>query len=194
MMRKKPDKDKISKLFRPITYDEADDGTLFYVWVYSGREKPPAPYDKLIRNYKKLDADVRLFAENYVDELFTEEEANKLMDFLSKKFGLEAYLFPVKIPVSSKSRLISIRADALQNFEELFPLKKEDGYPLPFEVKVRIYEEPSLSDKERSQYYIHKVFEYFGLKADPEVVAEIVEEIYIDEGLYVAELDDKQEK
>jgi|GEM_PF-1978761 len=192
-MAAKGSRKPLDKLYRPVTYEEGEEGTLFYVWVYSGREKPPVPYDKIIRNYKKLNADERLFAETYVDELFTESESKMLIDFLHKKFGLEAYLLPIKLPVSSKNTLMSVRADALQNFEELFHLDKGKDYPLPFEVKARIYEEPPLSDKERSQYYIHKVFEYFGLKADADIVEEVVEKLYLEEGLYVAELDDKTE-
>lgn len=54
-------------------------------WCYAGRKKPLAPYDELIADYHSLDRIIRQYMEDYVCELFTEEEIMSLRAYLLRR-------------------------------------------------------------------------------------------------------------
>jgi len=68
------------------------DGVRFN-WFYMGREKPVAPYERLICGYKCLDKRVRPYFEDHMKELFTKDELEALNGYLLKSHALPGATF-----------------------------------------------------------------------------------------------------
>ena len=51
-------------------------------WIHLQRRIPPASYGRLIEGYAQINERVRIFFEDYVKELFTEQEIDLLSGYL----------------------------------------------------------------------------------------------------------------
>lgn len=69
-------------------------------WVYLGRKFPVGRFEKLIDGYKQIDERMRSYFEEYVNELFTEEEVEKLRGFVSAAVGVDVHAVEQELPIS----------------------------------------------------------------------------------------------
>lgn len=70
-------------------------------WIYLERQAPSWPYGKLIDGYAQIGEQVRHFFEQYVKELFTEEEIEMLRVHLKAGFGSNFTVNEEQLPVQS---------------------------------------------------------------------------------------------
>jgi hypothetical protein len=68
-------------------------------WIYHDRAQPIAPYADLIADYGQLVQPERTYAEQYMDNLFTEAEYATLRRYLAKHHGLDVSMSVVPIPM-----------------------------------------------------------------------------------------------
>lgn len=162
-------------------------------WIYAGRTKPVAPFHALIDDYSGIDEGMRPYFEDYVKELFTEEEVLPLQDFVSKEFGSSLQLKEVTLPVSSlfiPMPFKGITAGEQRGFYH--PADQQDE--LPFQVcayfdlnscpsSVCMQEET----RERGVTYLREAIKALGLQPElnDEEIAEAVERLYNRFGLHV---------
>lgn len=69
-------------------------------WVYPDRKNPVADYEDLIDEYARIDKRMRGYFEEYVSELFTEEEIELLKPRVSALLGTELNVVEETVPVS----------------------------------------------------------------------------------------------
>jgi len=64
------------------------------------REKPLAPYEELLTDYKSMDDRTRAYAEGFVNELLTEAEVEELRSYLGD--SSELHTEEIKLPTTDK--------------------------------------------------------------------------------------------
>lgn len=69
-------------------------------WIYLDRKFPIGRYEKLIDGYKQIDERMRSYFEEYVNELFTEEEVENLRRYVTGTIGVEVHAVEQELPVS----------------------------------------------------------------------------------------------
>jgi len=101
---------KINKLFRAYSflddlfYEDREPGYLYHNdnvlvhWFYDDIEWGDVNYSKIIKGYKKLPVNFKELAEEYVNELFTEDEIEMLRHFLAKEHNLKLLVEEVVFP------------------------------------------------------------------------------------------------
>jgi len=130
-----------------IGYDE-----VVFNWFYAEREKHLAAYKELIANYHHLDEVIKPYMEDYVNELFTEEEIKALRAYLSKRSPagrhfrckghyqtqqIELFVAEMPLPIREPARdknIILRNATHSGGLQDKYIFSNEDGYDLPFKV------------------------------------------------------------
>ena len=120
-------------------------------WFVLERKEPLVPYAAAIQDYGQLDEKERPFPEEYVNEQFSQEEAEALKKYLERQptttTRIEAIELPVMANASGCQRL------AAGGGNDFLPLHKGKSYSLPFKVtgyfSVR-FAEPMLSGDDRA--------------------------------------------
>lgn len=136
-----------------LVRDFAYEGTIYeevkVTWFVAGRRTPLASYAVVIQDYAQLGEKEHLFPEEYVDELFSRQEAEALQQHLDRRGGMTTFSEPVELPVlANASGCRRLPRGGGNDFLGLF---REKGYPLPFQVEgyfsVR-YAEPKVPGDE----------------------------------------------
>lgn len=97
-----------------------------------GRRQPPLPYHLVIQNYNPYGRGI-FWAERFVDELFTSEQAEQLEDYVNRWDGFETKVEEVELPVPIRlARPFS--AIPLEKGQGWLQIYKYDDYDLPFSV------------------------------------------------------------
>jgi hypothetical protein len=105
-----------------------------FVWFREGkRPGPPRPYGELIKDYDVND-EYRFYAEHYIDELFTEDEARQLKDFLDSEYGEDATTTITEVQLPFDKNLAGVGSLAVGGGDDFYMLSKAPGYSLPFSV------------------------------------------------------------
>jgi hypothetical protein len=107
-------------------------------WIYLGRPRPGAPYERLIEGYAALTERNRSDAERYVRELLTRAEVDLLRAYLGHRHGLEveASWVPLPAPVLTlDGNFMGAPFDAALRAG----LAADEDYPLPFLVAAVLY-------------------------------------------------------
>jgi hypothetical protein len=129
-------------------------GIIHWDWVRVGREKPAAPYSWLIKRYERLPEQPerriitlpdgtkrrvvcggRAWAEQAVDECFTEAEIKLLTCYLLQHHRLEVVTMQVELPINGMLYSTGVRTPRVAGVgdrAELDRLSKGLGYDLPF--------------------------------------------------------------
>lgn len=114
-------------------------------WVVCGRKQPPAQYPDLIANYRPTD----VYAEGWIDELFTTDEAKKLISYLETHHP-EGKNSIEKVNLPASGDLFPILALSAGGPTGRHELAREEAYDLPFWVSgaydLRLHE--PLPDRE----------------------------------------------
>ena len=129
------------------------DGVTFN-WFYAGRKKPLGPYNELIADYHNLDRVIRPYMENYVGELFTDEEIMSLKAYLCRRFPtgchirsrghyhtqqIELFVAEMPLPIKEPARdknIILRNAIHSGGLLDGYIFSNEDGYDLPFKANA----------------------------------------------------------
>ncbi len=105
-------------------------------WFYVGRKQPVAPYEELIADYQSIVEDWELqFAEQAVDEYFTEEEIKVLRTYLQDRpDGLELEVTEIPLPAHVR-QMMPFGATPMGGAQDCIVLARQSNYhPLPFKV------------------------------------------------------------
>jgi hypothetical protein len=114
--------------YKGTTYEEVK-----VIWFVVGRRSPLVPFAAAIQDHAQLDAQSRVFPEEYVGELFSRAEAEALKSYLARRPELTTTSEPVELPVmANASGLQRLPRGGGGDFIGLF---KEKGYALPFKVE-----------------------------------------------------------
>jgi len=102
-------------------------------WFYCVARTIPRPYAYLIEDYNRMNRLRAAYAEGYIDELFTLDEAQSLKDYLDRTFGDKA-------TTTIKKRKLPIQNNvagwgALADYCDVWKLDQVPGYPLPFKAQ-----------------------------------------------------------
>jgi hypothetical protein len=102
-------------------------------WFYCVARTIPRPYADLIENYNRMNRLRAAYAEGYIDELFTLDEAQSLKNYLVRTFGDKA-------TTTIKKRKLPIQNNvagwgALADYCDVWKLDQVPGYPLPFKAQ-----------------------------------------------------------
>jgi hypothetical protein len=105
-------------------------------WFRSEKPAEQRPYAKLIANHNPSD-DWAAYGEVYVDELFTEDEALQLKEYLDQNHREEATteIRNQRLPIVPDV-LIGFRGRAVGGGDGFYELFKEPQYSLPFKVEA----------------------------------------------------------
>ena len=102
-------------------------------WFVVERDAPPYPFEDAITNYSQISDMNKIYPEEFLKELFTEEESKLLMDYLANRNDYSTQSEEMELPVSENSKgCKSILAGGGFGF---FILHREEGYNLPFKVE-----------------------------------------------------------
>jgi hypothetical protein len=88
-------------------------------WIYCDRTQPIAPYASLIADYEQLKQPERSYAEQYMDDLFTEAEYRTLRRYLKDHYGLDASMSVVPIPMHVQPESVGFIATPAHRIVEL---------------------------------------------------------------------------
>jgi hypothetical protein len=122
-----------TKLYR--VRSTKSDGTKI-VWIAFRKDNTPGRYAEAIKG-ASADLDVGVRAREVVDELFTYDEAEQLIDYLSKHYDdLRPKIVEEALPLEPTVQpLRYTRSDV-----RLRPVVKKEDYPFPDSVEVYRYE------------------------------------------------------
>ena len=115
-------------------------------WAYIDRAKPIGPYASLIADYGQLGQTERAYAQQYMDELFTEAEYHTLRRYLENRRGLAVHMSIVPIPMQVQPESVGFIATPAQRMVEVdesgnfgwYTLNDVEG-TLPFKVAAWYY-------------------------------------------------------
>lgn len=100
-------------------------------WHVQDRPAPVAPYGELIADYDNLQGELeRAFAEDYVNELFTETEIEELRAYLAERYSMDLSIAEEEIP--HKGGFMPHSGMPLGGGQDVLELSMEDGYALSF--------------------------------------------------------------
>ena len=105
-------------------------------WFIFERPAPIAPYDKLIEDYYSLDEEKKMYAQEHVDEFFTEEELEALRSYLSRyNISLAVKKAAIPLPKEQQEDILPMK-EIMYRVEYMasYMLSEiHDDYDLPFE-------------------------------------------------------------
>ena len=102
-----------------------------FCWFKSEAESGVRPYQELIADYSPEKEYIQ-YAEGHIDELFTEDEAKRLADYLADYDCGVTTITEVPLPVSNDA--IGVGALAVGGGDDFYMLATAPDYPLPFAV------------------------------------------------------------
>jgi hypothetical protein len=101
-------------------------------WFYDGgMPTPRRPYAELIENYEPDG----FYSEDYIDRLFTEDEASQLKQYLDREHGHEGTTTITEEPLPVANNMMSVAALAVGGGDDFYMLDKEPEYSLSFKVE-----------------------------------------------------------
>ncbi len=93
-----------------------------------------APYEQLIKGYNPKDEHIE-YAKEFVDEMFTLEEATQAYEYLKRKYGTEATIKAYDLPIEAMN-MMPTGAIPVGGLTGMLRLEKSDNYDLPFYLGV----------------------------------------------------------
>jgi hypothetical protein len=128
------------KLFRVETLVAEYSGCrdVRFIWFKSGDDRTRRSYGELIEGYDAMSPAERDeqgigYAEDYVDELFTEDEAGQLTDYLAREYtGYVTTTREVSLPL--QENMMGVGAIAVGGGDGFYTESSKPAYSLPFEV------------------------------------------------------------
>ena len=166
-------------------------------WFNTSDRKPRRPYDKLIEEYESVDPAQRTYCEEFVDELFSREELEKLAEYL-KDIQSEAFLlkdgdlgplFIHKASLPCDRSKTGYRHMPPGGLTDRFMLANKPGYALDFNVEgfFDLTEDGHRDRMQDSIKYVRRVLQILGLDAGIKLsqIESAVTDVYERDRLYV---------
>ncbi len=124
---------RVSSIINNVTYEKKSYDKVLFTWFIIERTDPDIKYDEVIINYSKINDKARKNGENYINELFTEEEALMLKSELDLKSTAITTIEEIKLPVPDHIEpFSSLKTEKGKGFSDLSAFK---SYQLPFKVR-----------------------------------------------------------
>ncbi len=127
------------------------------IWFVLDRKTPLAPYESAIMDYGQLSAPDRAFPEEYLDELFSRQEAESLKKHLDPRPEAITRIEAIELPVMANTS--GCRRLPRGNGNDFLELYREKGYTLPFKVagyfSVR-FAEPKVNGDDRATVAVRR--------------------------------------
>jgi hypothetical protein len=102
-------------------------------WFVVDRSSPVVTYTEAIAGYDAIDKDYRFLAEGAVDEYFTFEEAQALVEYLTREHPGDGHeISRVSLPI--EENIMGIGAIPVGGPQGFLMLSKREGWNLPFQV------------------------------------------------------------
>jgi hypothetical protein len=125
----------MTKLYyvRTIAREHRGCKNVTFCWFRSEAPTRPRQYAKLIENYDPHD-DFAAYSEGFIDEMFTEDEAQPLKEYLDRVHG---ELGPTTVEEESlpvPNNMMGYGARAVGGGDDFYMLSEEPEYSLPFKV------------------------------------------------------------
>jgi hypothetical protein len=163
-------------------------------WIFLDRKFPVAGFDKLIDCYGQIDERMRSYFEEYVKELFTEDEIEALGRYVKDNLRVDVQAAEEPMPISCvfvPMPYKEIKPGGSRGFYHLSPGERDE---LPF--KACAYYDLSKSPpsvfieseaRERGVAFLKESLQSLGLEIELEdgVLRSIVEKVYDGSGLIV---------
>src|SRR5262249_43110592 len=103
----------------------------FRAWCGKAMPQGRRPYADLIRDYEP-----ESYAEGFIEELFTEDEARQLKDYLDRHHGHEGETIIEEVPLPVENIRMGYHGPlGIGRGEGFYVLYEEPNYALPFEVE-----------------------------------------------------------
>jgi hypothetical protein len=102
-------------------------------WFVLERIKSLVPYAEAIQDYAQLDEKERVFPEEYVNEQFSQEEAESLKRYLDRQPATTTQIEAIELPVLPN--VSGCRRLAAGSGNDFLSLHKGKNYSLPFKVE-----------------------------------------------------------
>jgi transcriptional regulator CtsR len=181
----------MTKLFRvtskvnKFSYQKRVYDSVEICWFVIHRENSSVSYVELIKNYGKEVNNSQDMFENNIKELFTEQEANILKEYLHRKHKQKCEIKRAELLLEAYT--LGYGDLVPDSGEGFYKLNDEDGYDLPF-VAWGYYDTTDAEDVSWLAYgteFIEKVLDKIGVSiTDKEKLSEAIEELK-EEGLFV---------
>lgn len=124
---------RVASIINNVTYDQKTYDRVAFHWFMADRKEKYLKYSELILNYSALSKRERKNAENYINELFSEEEAALLKSALDLKSNGLTTIEEVKLPVPD--HIQPYGALASEKGKGFSDLSSHKSYEFPFKVK-----------------------------------------------------------
>lgn len=106
---------------------------VWFTWFRCDHGEQKRPYAELIENYDPA-ADRNYYPEDYIELLFTEEEAHQLKEYLDRVHGHEGVTTIEEEQLPVPQNIMSVGAIAVGGGDDFYQLCDEPEYSLPFKV------------------------------------------------------------
>jgi len=124
---------RVSSIINNVKYEKKSYDKVLFTWFIVERKLSEIKYDEVIINYSKINDKARENGENYINELFSKEDAVMLKSELDLKSTAITTIEEVKLPVPDHIEpFSSIKTEKGKGFSDLSEFK---SYQLPFKVK-----------------------------------------------------------
>lgn len=166
-------------------------------WFNTSPRTPKRPYDKYIEQYNTIDLAQRTYCEEFIDELFTQEELERLAQYLKRiqsdtfllKEGDLGPLFIHKASLPCDSFKTGYRHMPPGGLTDRYPLVENPGYSLDFNVEgyFDLTQEGHRDRMVDSIKYVRRVLQILGLDAGIKLsqIEAAVTDVYERDRLYV---------
>jgi hypothetical protein len=104
-----------------------------FTWFRCGPGPQKRHYAELIENYDPA-SDRNYYSEDYIESLFTEEEAHQLEEYLDREHGHEGVTTITAVDLPVPINIMSVGAIAVGGGDDFYQLCGEPEYSLPFKV------------------------------------------------------------
>jgi hypothetical protein len=102
-------------------------------WFHSGKRSERRPYAQLIEGYEPTKKYV-YYCEGYIDELFSEDEARQLKEYLDREHGDYDVTTVSEAELPVLDNVMGVGAMPVGGGDDFYMLSKKATYSLPFEV------------------------------------------------------------
>jgi hypothetical protein len=102
-------------------------------WFFAAERAQRRPYADLIKHYQ-ADDEYRMYSEGYIEELFSEDEARQLKEYLDREHGHEGTnsITEERLPIGRN--VMGVGAVPVGGGDDFYMLDQEPNYSLPFKV------------------------------------------------------------
>lgn len=115
-----------------VQYKKTSYDNVTIEWFVVDRKEPPVPYRDSIFNYHNLSEEQRENTEAFISELFTEDEAQQIKEYLERRNNA-VKIDPAELPISDNKK--GHKSFKVTEGTGFYVLHKKEHYPFSFKVE-----------------------------------------------------------